>query len=170
MILRIFRKFAFPGWNPRPSPETMKSLRNIDGLGGHFAPKRIFREKSGISLIFIKFHENCEFSWKIIIFWKLEEFNIFWRWSGPQMLNSANLHENHEFSWKFTIFMKFHENGRNSWFSRKCVLGQNDLPNHQYSLVISWFRARGADSTLEMQIFWKSAKSRFLKIPSISWF
>ena len=45
-----------------PVPETMKSLRNIDGLGGHFAPKRIFREKSGISPIFMKFHENGEFS------------------------------------------------------------------------------------------------------------
>ena len=41
-----------------PMPKTMKSLRNIYGSGGHFAPKRIFHEKSGIPLISMKFHEH----------------------------------------------------------------------------------------------------------------
>ena len=57
-----FQKFCIFVRNPRASPETMKFLRNSIGLGGHFAPKRIFREKSGISPIFMKFHENGEFS------------------------------------------------------------------------------------------------------------
>ena len=71
-ILRISRKFAFSGRNPRPSPETMKSLRNIGGSGGHFAPKRIFHEKSGISPIFMKFHQNGEFSCKYMILMKIQ--------------------------------------------------------------------------------------------------
>ena len=44
------------------------------------------------------------------------------------------IHHFHENSWKCENFLIFRE---------KCVLGQNDLPNHQYSLGISWFRARG---------------------------
>ena len=47
-ILQIFRNFTFSGRNPRPSPETMKSLRNIGGSGGHFAPKRIFTENQEV--------------------------------------------------------------------------------------------------------------------------
>ena len=78
------------------------------------------------------------------------------------MLNSANFHKNHRFSWKFTIFMKFHENGRNSWFSRKMRFGAKWPPEPPIFLRDFMVSGEGRG--------FRPENANFLKIRKIAFF